>query len=584
MKKTLNINLGGTVFHIDEDAFARLESYLNSLQNQLAQTPGKSEIISDVELRMAELFQEKRSGPEGVISLSMVEEVISVMGHPEDYLDDAARETSPGAAAEAGNYSPSKKLFRDPDSRILGGVASGLAHYFGIDVIWLRLLFLVLLFTGGLSIFIYFILWLAVPKAHTTTDRLRMQGQPVNLSTIEMGRPAPSRSHSTLGHFLSRLGQVLGTIFRFLLKFIGVLLLIGIGLGLLSLIFGGLFYSGHFLQDLPLREGFGFLLRDEEMANVITIGLLLVSVPLLIFILHFAIQLITQSSALHPNTRNGMLILMAVGLAMTTYSGIQIGREFDEDNGYTQRLPLDSATQYHVLSLPWDTLSEELEEDDGVRHLHLFSDSLLAVQGVDFDIRRSPRNYSYLASEVTSQGPTEKQALHYARAVNYPFTYARDTLTFRNYYLLPRGSRFRGQDLDLTLYLRLGDTVLIEGGMEAILDDVDNVHDTWDWDMGGYQWTMKPEGLTCLDCPADVKRTDPAERLEGELEARTEELHRRKEALQNLDIKLEGLGELSQLEALKELEKLKALGRLEDTTLQEIRIKVDGDQIRIWQR
>lgn len=581
MKKTININLGGTVFHIDEDAFTRLENYLNRLQKQLAQTPGRAEIVSDVELRIAELFQQKQSHPEEVIPLGLVEEVIAVMGKPEDYLDSAdAGETAAGPAPQETFYT-GKKLFRDPDSRILGGVASGLAHYFGIDVVWIRLLFIALFFTGGLSFLVYVVLWLAVPKAHTTADRLRMQGQPVNLNTIEAERQYPPRSRSSLGRFLSGLGLVLGRILRFLLKLVGILLLLAIGTAIVSAIFAALFYSGPVFQDMPLRDMLPFILPDSDLTNILTIGLLLTGVPLLIFIIHFAIQLINQSSSLHPNTRNGMLVLIVVGVGMTLYASLKVGRTFNETNHFTQRLPLDSSRQYHVLQLRTDSISTELNKDDGVRYIHLVHDSLLAVQDVDFDIQPSDLSYSYLATEVSSHGPTEREATQFARQVAYQLDHRQDTLYFQSYFLLPRGARFRAQEVNLTLYLRPGDTLFLAPDMESIVSDIDNVHNTWDWDMGGYRWYMTAEGLTCVDCPPDIKRENTPRDLAKDLENSMEELERRAAALESLDIRMESLSDLKKLEALKELDKLKQLERLQDTTIQNLRIQVSGDKVVI---
>ena len=183
MKKTLNINLGGMIFHIDEDAFNKLEAYLGALRQQFIQTNGGSEILNDVETRMAELFRERTSESKQVINIQDVDEVIAIMGRPEDYLDEEmASNTS--YSYEESYSSNGKKIHRDVDNRIVGGVASGLAAYFNMDALWIRILFLASFF-AGFGFLLYLILWAIIPAARTTTEKLQMRGKPVTLSNIE---------------------------------------------------------------------------------------------------------------------------------------------------------------------------------------------------------------------------------------------------------------------------------------------------------------------------------------------------------------------------------------------------------------
>ena len=143
MKKTLNINLGGFNFHIDEDAFSKLERYLATLKQQFAKTQGGDEIVNDVEMRIAELFKEYTATKE-VVDLQDVAQAISVLGEPEDYIDTEADSTDEETSFENTEVPPhlkaSRKIYRDADDRILGGVAAGLAAYFNIDSLWVRLI------------------------------------------------------------------------------------------------------------------------------------------------------------------------------------------------------------------------------------------------------------------------------------------------------------------------------------------------------------------------------------------------------------------------------------------------------------
>ena len=187
MNKTVTINIAGLFFHIDEDAYDKLSNYLQAIKNSL-NTDGKEEIINDIESRIAEIFSEKINPKTGVINMLDVDNIIKVMGQPEDYrLDDeheSQNQTEQNSTNE--NYvKRPRKLFRDGEKRVLGGVLSGLSNYFNIDVVWIRILFILLIFVYGSSIIIYPILWIIIPKAKTVSDILEMKGEPVNISNIE---------------------------------------------------------------------------------------------------------------------------------------------------------------------------------------------------------------------------------------------------------------------------------------------------------------------------------------------------------------------------------------------------------------
>ena len=184
MNKTVNINLGGMFFHIDEDAYQKLNRYFEAVKRSLSNSTGKEEIMKDIEMRVAELLTEKNRGDKQVVGLKDVEEVMVVMGQPEDYRidDEGAPETTYSYSSSTKN---SKKLYRDKDNGMIGGVLSGFGHYLGIDALWLRILFVTLFFVFGTGLLMYIVLWILMPPAVTTTEKLEMTGEPVTISNIE---------------------------------------------------------------------------------------------------------------------------------------------------------------------------------------------------------------------------------------------------------------------------------------------------------------------------------------------------------------------------------------------------------------
>ena len=191
MNKVLNINLGGYPFTVDDDAYAHLQNYLNTIRHHFKNSEGVEEITSDIEGRIAELFQETSIGQRPIISLRDVNDAISIMGTPEEFgaesLDDTFeyKEKKTRKQRERKGLKTGKRLFRNPEEEVVGGVCSGIAAYFGIeDPLWVRLLFVIITISGGLGIPAYLILWAILPAADSASDRLAMRGEPINVSNI----------------------------------------------------------------------------------------------------------------------------------------------------------------------------------------------------------------------------------------------------------------------------------------------------------------------------------------------------------------------------------------------------------------
>lgn len=180
MKITVSINLGGYSFNIDEDAYAELKRYLKNLELHFAGEESSSEIISDIETRLAELFRTKITGYKQVINIEDVRQTISVLGAPEDIADNE------GPSAQDKFSSPGyHRMYRDTDHRIIGGVCSGMGAYWNIDALIIRIIFCALALGGGLGILVYLILYIVIPEAKTIVQKIEMKGNPVNIHNIK---------------------------------------------------------------------------------------------------------------------------------------------------------------------------------------------------------------------------------------------------------------------------------------------------------------------------------------------------------------------------------------------------------------
>lgn len=193
MNKTVNINLAGIFFHIDEDAYLKLSRYLEAIKRSFTDSQGRSEILADIEARIAELFSERIQNQKQVVGVKLVDEVITIMGQPEDYLvDDEIFEDEPKHEKKQEHKqehrqksTTTRRLYRDTDNSYIGGVAAGIGHYFGLDALWIRLVWVILFFSAGTGVLLYILLWALIPEAKTTAEKLTMTGDPVNISNIE---------------------------------------------------------------------------------------------------------------------------------------------------------------------------------------------------------------------------------------------------------------------------------------------------------------------------------------------------------------------------------------------------------------
>jgi len=183
MKKTLTVNLNNIVFHVDEDAYNMLHSYLEEISACFESDDERNEIMWDVESRISELLSERLYKDKHVINLKDVEEVIEIMGKPSQYVQVDEDSAEPKSAKKT---TSAKRYYRDMDNAQLGGVAAGMAIYFGWDITLIRVLMVLMIIFGmGSIIPVYIVVWLIVPPATTPAQRLEMQGEDVTFENIK---------------------------------------------------------------------------------------------------------------------------------------------------------------------------------------------------------------------------------------------------------------------------------------------------------------------------------------------------------------------------------------------------------------
>jgi phage shock protein C len=240
MNKIIQMNFAGQAISIDEQAYDTLRNYLQSLENHFRNTSSGSEILEDIETRLADLFMGKTKASNAFITQKDVDEAIKLMGTPADMgIDEEESEKSSNASYEK----LGKKFFRDGEDKVLGGVCSGLGAYLNVDVSVIRIITILLVFFGGLSVVPYFILWAVLPEAKTAQDRFRMHGETPNINDIasnirnEANQVANNlKKNPDVNSAVNTIGEIINRIVKWFSKLFGagmltILVVAGVLLG-----------------------------------------------------------------------------------------------------------------------------------------------------------------------------------------------------------------------------------------------------------------------------------------------------------------------------------------------------------------
>ncbi len=352
MKETIKASIGGYAFTLDADAYEILKSYLNNLKFYFENKKDGQEIISDIEARMCELLQMKASKEERIITIDDAKSIVGIMGNPVDFEEEAADSTNPNndsnASEKPENTAIGKKLYRDTENKILGGVCAGIARYFHVDVVWIRIGYAASIalseFTRsklGAYIFLsYFLLWIVMPRAKTFTQKLAMSGEDPSVEAIENRTAKITRRRD------SRLGTTLGSIIR------GVsgtlILLIGIAI-IISGAFAMFFPS---VLDLP---SISEVLRIFGVySNNISIALAIIWFLPAACLIYLAITIYTKITS-----KDFVIfgIAFLVWVSACSYIGIVSGREaknYKEHVEFTETINMTTASDTLLIRLHKD--------------------------------------------------------------------------------------------------------------------------------------------------------------------------------------------------------------------------------------
>lgn len=580
MKKNISINISGIIFHIEEDGYENLRKYLDSISKYFSTFEDSSEIMADIESRIAEIFLSKLNEGKQVITSEDVASLITTMGSVSDFKAAEAEEftaTPPPnqntayseGSQSSGNYAYSppkkferdqqrkilggvcaglanymnvdpliirllfavfafavgfailvyiilwivipgsyeltevevaKKMYRDPEKKVLGGVSGGVASYFNIDIIAVRVLFIVLTVTGGLGIFLYIILWVILPEAKTLTDRMQMQGEPVTLSNIESNikknQLEPDREESPLTKILLFPFRLIGVVLQAIARAIGPLaealrVLVGVFvvIGGISLLLSILVTGGVALGIISAgAEQVPFVMTDHNDLGI-PVDAFMRAFPSWVFVAAFVAAIIPPLFIILLGisaVARRMVFSTAVGwslfatfivCAILLAVGIpKIVLSFREEGEHEIETSYNPTGKYAILRL----------KETGLDNYDQASLHLEGHSGKDFKLQQVFR----------AKGSTRQRAIENAQMISYNVTLQDSVFTFDSNVTFKPDAIFRAQELDMTLFVPFNTPFRIERSMDHLIDE----YIEWD-SRDGQLWQMTDKGLSCMTCP-----------------------------------------------------------------------------------
>jgi len=573
MNKTINVNIGGRIFSIEEDAFSTLEKYLKTIRASFDGHQSADEIIADIELRISELFAERITDNKQVIVLEDVDAVIGIMGKPEDYIDSEDEEMEEEFKKRSTGKKYEKRVFRDPDDKLLFGVCSGLSAYLGWDPIILRALFVVSTVAFGFGPLVYIILALIIPKAKTTAEKLQMRGEAVTVDNIskkvnesftdikddikDFGKRndisgdrvnnAGKHIGDVISDFFEALGKILKVLIVVLAKIIGVMFFLAGSFALIALI-TALLGMDTFLSATGSREMTEFVnstLNDSTNKGLFFGGIALTLGVPAVSLLLVGIRMLFQKIRYSGIVAIVLIVVWFVGIGLLAASGVHLFENRQSSARYTKTLKMDVDSSIDTLvldiegaNLPrfrfsGDFMDGSIFFEGGVTFPWIDSTNVLYVGKNSITTKQAAGDRFLLEVEKSARGSTQKDATRNARQMKSSWTLTNDSLRVSPYFILEKGNIVRSQKARYVLYIPVGKAVTLAPSSKDLIYNIPNISNTRDRDMLGETWLMTDEGLKCTTCPMTEK----------EKEAAAEEL--RKEAAKELERESEEFEQLN---------------------------------------
>ncbi len=523
MKKVISINIGGSIFQVEEDAFDKLNAYLNELKKHFSTNPEGNEIITDIENRIAELLRSKINAFKAAITIEDVNEVTSSMGAPKDFAggEETTGETTSQKTESKTNSTSSEyqqsRIYRDPDSRIIGGVCSGLGHYFKIDPLWIRLFFVIfsitilkVVFFGFSPVLVYIILWIIIPEAKTTAEKLQMRKEQINIDNIQksvqtefnkvkdtmQSKDFQGKAESfarRLADFIKVLILGILNIIRIFAKvFFVVMGFIAIVVAI-SALSGSIIYSNwgyfHLLKGLHFFEN-----NNDKILAQSAVFLLAMASGLLCFT--FAHALSKRKLANKPRLafRTSTILICVASLVIWIFLTVKVTSYFAASQKIENVISLDSSRHhFYIRNISGTHHSYSYESMD----LNYFTDDSLKIDDVKIIIEASDEKSGTVKETKISRGQNSELARINASGILALSSVNDSVIAVPSTFSLLNNQVYRKQELVYLIKIPVGDKFTIDEGM---YDNIDIMTTRDVYAHPGSTYTVTKDGIQCDDC------------------------------------------------------------------------------------
>jgi len=529
MDKTIKINLGGSLFQIDDEAYKILRRYLQDIDDRLKNTPGGAETIEDIESRIAEIFL-SQGGAAGVISRENIEAMISIIGKPEDF--DTESETT----RTRENYSrptSGKKLYRNPDDKIVSGVCGGLGSFMNIEAVWVRLLFIIFTCFFLFGLFVYVALWIALPSADSDARKREMYGSDDYLMASQKHNPgfalasggqsrtssgpATSGVGNAFNEVFRAIGKVLFIIVRIFLIIVGVSFVIGGFTALVSFVMVFFFkYPGYFsthsfgVNLFYIPDFLNYVVNPAIAPWILVLTFIVIIMPLLALI-YWGVKMIFWFKS-----RDGIVSLIALIIWVISVAALSL-LLFNEGISYAETYK--SMTEEIIEKAPSDlyvfagkkvddlNYDKDISFDEEDYTVYFADDNkgLFISSGLNID--NSEDNSLRVNVRKRSAGRSRSDATRKAESLLYNYRIAGDTIFVDEYFTIPAGTKWSFDDVRVNLYIPEGTEVHFDKTTENMFRRQHYYNEEWNWRRDGEDremirsgngnddWVMTEEGL-----------------------------------------------------------------------------------------
>lgn len=447
-------------FLIEEDAYEILQNYLDRLSNGLKNEKGGKEIIEDIELRIAELCSEVLTERKQVVEQDDIEKILATLGDPSQYLDDTDEKFDESTQQEKKDHE--KRIFRDTDQAVIAGVCSGIAKYTNIDVVIIRAIFVAVLLFGGFGFPLYVILWIIIPKANTTIDKLRMQGKPVTVENVrEEVEQAAERLSKGSTKFANKLRK--DDTYSQRINSIGRMFSILFGTGIIAI---GLVFLTLFLifimggaQVIPVQSETGFLsfpefgqlvLENPQEVKWAWLSIFLIGFSSTLFFLLLGSKIIFKIHNFWSKMALSVLFFTGfIGTIMAIFIGIRTGREMAIEGEIERNIGTVASQELRIQTITPKLSSIETYEvkSKGRYGMMSIEGDRVVESGIHIEYQQSPDSLFHIYQNLTANSHSHQKAIKKAKNIQHNIQLESNTLTMDSHYSFPKKDKLRDQDV-----------------------------------------------------------------------------------------------------------------------------------------